>query len=838
MKIKVFALLITLAVLLICFAGCDAVENLISGNNDKSDCSHRDADDDGKCDKCKNDFTDGKEVNNDLNCTHIDADDNGKCDKCGKNFSDGSDAAVCNHRDADDNEKCDKCGDSYSDGAECSHRDADDNNVCDHCGAGYSDAIDDTSCRHNSTKEVILLEVERTCTEDGYQEVAKYCNSCGIEVSRMSKTTMLATGHTERIGICRNCGILNGGITVPDTIPYLRTTDSNDRKYIFMGEFPQSLKADDVTVSEVQDSRGYYLGSDGFYYAKAVASPNSSSYKFGNSDIIVGGKTYYFKVEPIAWRVLEEKNGTALVICDVILRSMAYQSNYYEENLTSYVKDAPAGTYANDYSYSLIRQWLKNAFYETAFNTVESQIVNESEIVFKNKTLTDKVFILDRTALINVNYGFTGNSQYSEPKMTTDFARATGACDKDGYGTYWTNSAWSSLLDGSSKHVLAVDETSFISHYAVDNYAFGVVPAMRITLSLDNHTHTAATEIKENEVLPTCITDGAYDSVTRCSVCNIEMRCEHISVSAKGHSYNDGECTVCGDPDPAADIDVGGLYTRDENYIYFGEYPQTLKANDVTVSETVDARGYYLGSDGEYYAKVVADPNGDGYKFSTDTAVTSGEVYYFKVEPIKWRVISEDGESALILCDLIIANGAYQSDSKYVPADIENYTSANGAPDGAFANSYKYSDIRRWLNAEFYNTAFTDLEKQVILNTVVDNSVESTGMSVNKYACDNTTDKVFLLSNNDLMNTEYGFKASGDRSDTARVFITSDYSRATGAWMSVDSAHFGAGYSWLRTPSSWRSHLACYATYYGTTYCENSTTSDYNGIVPALRIKL
>ena len=43
-------------------------------------------------------------------------------------------------------------------------------------------------------------------------------------------------------------------------------------------------------------------------------------------------------------------------------------------------------------------------------------------------------------------------------------------------------------------------------------------------------------------------------------------------------------------------------YVRDGDYIYFGEYPQTIKASDVVITSTQDERGYYLGSDGAAFA--------------------------------------------------------------------------------------------------------------------------------------------------------------------------------------------------------------------------------------------
>ena len=53
--------------------------------------------------------------------------------------------------------------------------------------------------------------------------------------------------------------------------------------------------------------------------------------------------------------------------------------------------------------------------------------------------------------------------------------------------------------------------------------------------------------------------------------------------------------------------DKDGNSQDDGEYLLFGEYPQTLKKDEVIVTETVDDRGYYLGDDGAYYAKVVAD---------------------------------------------------------------------------------------------------------------------------------------------------------------------------------------------------------------------------------------
>ena len=51
----------------------------------------------------------------------------------------------------------------------------------------------------------------------------------------------------------------------------------------------------------------------------------------------------------------------------------------------------------------------------------------------------------------------------------------------------------------------------------------------------------------------------------------------------------------------------------------------------------------------------------------------------------------------------------------------------------------------------FINMVFTDEEKALIKTTLVDNSAATTDNFVNKYVCNNTNDKVYLLSFMDLI---------------------------------------------------------------------------------------
>ena len=260
--------------------------------------------------------------------------------------------------------------------------------------------------------------------------------------------------------------------------------------------------------------------------------------------------------------------------------------------------------------------------------------------------------------------------------------------------------------------------------------------------------------------------------------------CGAVTVAEAEHKWTDGVCSECGYEDAEYK-----LYKREGNIIYFGEYPQTLKADTVEiVGTTVDARGYYLGSDNAYYAKVVASPYDDEYSFSTGGAVESGKTYYFKVEPIKWRILSEDSGEAVIFCDSILVNKAFDASS----------------------NVYAESDISEWLTSVFFATAFRDIEKELIKSVSIDGIDQ----------------KVFLLSE------EEAFKNNA----TVKLSAT-DYARANGACMST-SLGKGNGIWWLRNPEKDDSNHVKTVNYTGGSSNYELVNTKAFGVVPAIKISL
>jgi uncharacterized repeat protein (TIGR02543 family) len=218
-------------------------------------------------------------------------------------------------------------------------------------------------------------------------------------------------------------------------------------------------------------------------------------------------------------------------------------------------------------------------------------------------------------------------------------------------------------------------------------------------------------------------------------------------------------------------------YIRDGNYIYFGEYPQTIASTEAIASmnTVADSNGYYVSNfDGERYAKIISNvyQNEWNYKFSDENQIINHNTYYFKVEPIKWIVLSENNGTALLLADLIIDNQWYDDNSC----------------------NWETSMIRTWLNNTFYNKAFTTLQKEILEIMLVDNSVSSgfyTDTANKNWIIQNdTNDYIFYLSYTDILT--YGLSEAS----------TTDYTRANGIRINTISENYGNSYWWLRSPGT------------------------------------
>ncbi|MDY4849533.1 MAG: InlB B-repeat-containing protein [Bacilli bacterium] len=272
--------------------------------------------------------------------------------------------------------------------------------------------------------------------------------------------------------------------------------------------------------------------------------------------------------------------------------------------------------------------------------------------------------------------------------------------------------------------------------------------------------------------------------------------------------------------------------SADGKTITYGLYPQTNVNNSSLVSAlnaltTPELNGWYL-YEGDYYAKVSATPYTSTYVFDNGTTIVSGTTYWFKCEPIVWNVLNNNNGEYYIVSSVLLDAHCYYNSTSHRTIDGQI----------VYANNYKYSGIRAWLNADFYNSAFA-LGNEHIQTTTVNNSALTTNNSSNSYACANTEDKVFLLSYQDYLNSEYGFEATSRYTDTSdtRWCRTTDWARARGASYSTKSSYLYNGYYWTRSPYSIYSDYAWYV-YIDGGLGDNRVDSTGYSVRPGLSIKI
>jgi len=317
-------------------------------------------------------------------------------------------------------------------------------------------------------------------------------------------------------------------------------------------------------------------------------------------------------------------------------------------------------------------------------------------------------------------------------------------------------------------------------------------------------------------------------------------------------------CTKCGAEDHSTNIVKCG-YCRHSNYICFGSYPQT-KVTDIMIENALNvlAENNALSNNGwipyEYMEYMDLTYNEEKYRgirlttqrpISADSTITeryqnyhgynTGIIYWFKYEPIKWRVIEDENDEIFIYSETIIDSQYFYHD--HMTRTVDNQT--------IYPNNYEYSDIRVWLNETFYNTAFSSIEKELILLTLVDNSLDSLLPSDTKNmascTCSDTQDKVFLLSISDV--------AKGGINSFWNMEEGTDYAYSQGyGGRIVKSGSTNYGCWLLRSPAK---QVNWYYNYEGVCYMGPLTseldketsggvwvTYSCYGIVPAIKIRI
>lgn len=236
-------------------------------------------------------------------------------------------------------------------------------------------------------------------------------------------------------------------------------------------------------------------------------------------------------------------------------------------------------------------------------------------------------------------------------------------------------------------------------------------------------------------------------------------------------------------------------YTRDTvndiDYIYMGLYPQTIVSSqqiidalDTGIADstiTQDSRGWYLYQ-GEYYHLEAATNTTTSCTFSNSVPIESGKSYYYKVEPIKWRVLS-DSNGIFLISEYILDRQIYR-DGRGPALPI-----GNGSVTGT---RWEDSYLREWLNDDFYLNAFDSTEKRIIPLRQVHFGASHCYYKDNAKYADSSYDYVFVPSYAEMVSLNYGYQYNNDRQST----IT-DYTHAKEG--SLHSEPDSTGNYWLRS---------------------------------------
>lgn len=215
---------------------------------------------------------------------------------------------------------------------------------------------------------------------------------------------------------------------------------------------------------------------------------------------------------------------------------------------------------------------------------------------------------------------------------------------------------------------------------------------------------------------------------------------------------------------------------------------------------------------------------------------TKGE--WFKVQPIVWKILKNDGERILLVSDKALDERCFYYFNK-IRKDSEG--------NDIYPNNYAASGIRQYLNGNFESAhgflqqAFTPKQRERIAISQVQNSPESFPRYDREYslfACEDTSDKIFLLSQKEVTDGSLGFRAARIM-DAMRQKKASDYALFSLSENERKGLRIEEGISpwFLRTPNRF---------YEGHYYVRHAETSGYSdalinsdapcGMVPALAV--
>lgn len=572
-------------------------------------------------------------------------------------------------------------------------------------------------------------------------------------------------------------------------------------------------KADDDTKKIIEESHFPKFSNKKQYYKRNL----NNSLRF-------------FKYTPIKWRVIHVENNIVTLMADKLLISMEPNTSpaktHWANSIVRYYLNAMTNGKYDAYNVS--------GFYNVAFDEneksgiVKTKVENKPNMFYgtsSGEDTEDYVFIPSNDEIFSSaeasEYGFyygSGVDDASKRFRSTIYAKYTGAWWSPAE-SYKGNSFWMMRTNGYSDNTVSyICDFGYIYNrgMVVNMEGAGVLPMMRVDVS-------------------------KVDLIDAGTVSSDEINKD----TYKFKNVNDEKSNVSGSNKNSAGKNEN--IKRDYEIVTFGTYPQreiinnkmynskdfNLKEEDYILDEVLynklddilekkieimklqEKWDFLLDVDGEKYyyeghpigLAFGDDPNyiypsyDTRYNYKKDykrQEIYGDDYHFFKMEPIKWRVLENANGKKTLISDKVL--------------DCRQFYLSLG--ECTWEESY----IIKWLNADgdndssFYKKAFSEEEKERILvkkfnkdnmknNYYFGTSCMAEEDSKKKYTGDV---KVYLLSEEELFYGEkariYGFNESDGVSDVNRRFKSTGYAKFKGVWFSnKDDDKFGNSFYMTRT---------------------------------------
>lgn len=244
----------------------------------------------------------------------------------------------------------------------------------------------------------------------------------------------------------------------------------NGKTYINFGRYPQTVVSDENLIKELDkitntNEFGYIEYNEKEYKALS-AKPYNRNILFENGNAIIYGQKYYFEVEPIKWRVLEDIVDGYKLLSENLLDTPVFYSSHEDRIIND------TTIYANNYEYSNIRAWLNGyngtsynvadysdkGFINIAFTKEEQEVIKttlvdnslitvDNEIsIYQCSNTQDKVFLLSVKDITNSIYGFNSDETLQDIEKVakpSDYTLAKGCLPyTDTSSEFYQNAAW------------------------------------------------------------------------------------------------------------------------------------------------------------------------------------------------------------------------------------------------------------------------------------------------------------------------------------------------------------------------------------------------------------